>query len=80
MRMLVSSQNNDRDGLYYQQQTVSAEGFSGQAFSTFVSTRFAAKNERLHRLPRLARHDNNAWMAQLLSKYELHDFMGGTFS
>jgi len=32
----VSSQNADRAWGYYQQQTVSAEGFSGQSFSTFV--------------------------------------------
>ncbi len=31
--VLVSSQNADRGWGYYQQQTVSAEGFSGQAFS-----------------------------------------------
>src|SRR5438093_7502582 len=34
--ILVSSQNQSRSWLYYMQQTISAEGFSGQAFSTFV--------------------------------------------
>ena len=52
--VLVSSQNNDRDWLYYQQQTVSAEGFSGQAFSTVRAPHRARQgNQRLHRLPRL---------------------------
>ena len=54
--VLVSSQNANRDWLYYQQQTVSAEGFSGQAFSTFVSAHRAREGDQaLHRLPRLAR-------------------------
>jgi len=34
--VLVSSQNANREWLYYQQQTISTPGLSGQAFSTFV--------------------------------------------
>jgi len=41
--VLVSSQNANREWLYYEQQTVSAEGFSGQAFSTFVPHTVRAK-------------------------------------
>ena len=44
--VLVSSQNNDRDWLYYQQQTISSEGFSGQAFSTFVPHTVRAKETK----------------------------------
>ena len=51
--VLVSSQNPDRDWGYYQQQTVSAEGFSGQSFSPFVPHTVRAKETGLHRLPRL---------------------------
>ena len=34
--VLVSSQNQNREWLYSQQQTVSAAGFSGTAFSTYI--------------------------------------------
>jgi hypothetical protein len=34
--VLVGSQNQNREWLYSQQQTVSSEGYSGHAFSTFV--------------------------------------------
>jgi hypothetical protein len=65
--VLVSSQNNDRDWLYYQQQTISAEGFSGQAFSPFVPHTVRAKETKTCTDCHLSRaNDNNAWMAQLL--------------
>jgi hypothetical protein len=32
----VTSYNNNREAIYYQQQTISSEGFSGIAFSTNV--------------------------------------------
>jgi hypothetical protein len=65
--VLVSSQNNDRDWLYYQQQTISAEGFSGQAFSTFVPHTVRAKETKTCTDCHLSTAgDNNAWMAQLL--------------
>ena len=34
--VLVSSQNQNREWIYSQQQTTSAEGFAGQAFNTHV--------------------------------------------
>jgi hypothetical protein len=65
--VLVSSQNNDRDWLYYQQQTISAEGFSGQAFSTFVPHTVRGKETKGCTDCHVSRaNDNNAWMAQLL--------------
>jgi hypothetical protein len=76
--ILVSSQNANRDWLYYTQQTVSADGFAGTAFSTFVPHTVRAKEtkscEDCHLTPR---NDNNAWMAQvLLQGTNLVNFMG----
>ena len=52
--ILVSSQNANREWLYNTQQTVSAEGFSGQAFSTFVPhTVRGRETKTVHGLPRL---------------------------
>ena len=63
----VSSQNNDRDWLYYQQQTTSAEGFSGQAFSPFVPHTVRARETKTCTDCHVSSSgDNNAWMAQLL--------------
>ena len=65
--VVVSSQNADRDWLYYQQQTVSAEGFSGQAFSTFVPHTVRAKETKGCTDCHVSQaNDNNGWMAQLL--------------
>ena len=65
--VLVSSRNANRDWLYYTQQTISAPGFSGQAFSTFVPhTVRAAETKQCSDCHISARNDNNAWMAQLL--------------
>jgi hypothetical protein len=65
--VLVSSQNADRDWLYYQQQTVSSEGFSGQAFSTFVPHTVRAKETKGCTDCHVSSNkDNNAWMSQLL--------------
>jgi hypothetical protein len=65
--ILVSSQNANRDWLYYTQQTVSAPGFSGQAFSTFVPHTVRAKEtKQCSDCHVSANNDNNAWMAQLL--------------
>jgi hypothetical protein len=65
--VLVSSQNNNRDWIYYQQQTVSAEGFSGQAFSTFVPHTVRAKETKGCTDCHVSKAgDNNAWMTQLL--------------
>ena len=65
--VLVSSQNSDRDWGYYQQQTVSAEGFSGQAFSPFVPHTVRTKETRTCSDCHVsATEDNNAWLAQVL--------------
>jgi hypothetical protein len=65
--VLVSSQNANREWLYYEQQTISAEGFSGQAFSTFVPhTVRARETKECTDCHVSAKKDNNAWMAQLL--------------
>ena len=76
--VLVSSQNNDRDWLYYQQQTISAEGFSGQAFSPFVPHTVRAKETKGCTDCHVSRaNDNNAWMAQLLMQgTNFMNFMG----
>lgn len=65
--VIVSSQNQQRDWLYYQQQPVSAEGFSGQAFSTFVPhTVRARESKRYVDCHVSAQKDNNAWLATVL--------------
>jgi hypothetical protein len=76
--ILVSSQNANRDWLYYTQQTVSAPGFSGQAFSTFVPHTVRAKEtKQCSDCHVSANNDNNAWMAQLLLQgTNFMNFMG----
>ena len=65
--VLVSSQNADRGWGYYQQQTISAEGFSGQSFSPFVPHTVRTKETRgCSDCHVSARGDNNAWLAQVL--------------
>ncbi len=76
--VLVSSQNANRDWLYYTQQTISAPGFSGQAFSTFVPHTVRAKEtKQCSDCHVSAKNDNNAWMAQLLLQgTNFMNFMG----
>jgi len=76
--ILVSSQNANREWLYYQQQTISASGFSGQAFSTFVPhTVRARETKQCSDCHVSAANDNNAWMAQLLLQgTNFMNFMG----
>lgn len=76
--VLVSSQSQTRSWLYYMQQTVSAEGFSGQAFSTFVPhTVRAAETKQCTDCHVSAAGDNNAWMANLLLQgTNFMNFMG----
>ncbi|HVO56436.1 MAG TPA: hypothetical protein VMT51_01945, partial [Dongiaceae bacterium] len=76
--VLVSSQNANREWLYYQQQTISAPGFSGQAFSTFVPHTVRAKEtKQCGDCHVSAQNDNNAWMAQLLLQgTNFMNFMG----
>jgi hypothetical protein len=76
--ILVSSQNADRDWIYYVQQTISAEGFSGQAFSTYVPHTVRAKETKQCTDCHISsRGDNNAWMASmLLQGTNFLNFMG----
>jgi hypothetical protein len=76
--ILVSSQNANRDWLYYTQQTISTPGFSGQAFSTFVPHTVRAKEtKQCSDCHVSAANDNNAWMAQLLLQgTNFMNFMG----
>jgi hypothetical protein len=76
--VLVSSQNANREWLYYTQQTISAEGFSGQAFSTFVPHTVRAKETKQCSDCHVSgANDNNAWMAQLLLQgTNFMNFMG----
>src|ERR1700757_3378065 len=76
--VLVSSQNANREWGYYQQQTVSTSGLSGQAFSTFVPHTVRAKEtKQCSDCHVSAANDNNAWMAQLLLQgTNFMNFMG----
>jgi hypothetical protein len=76
--VLVSSQSQSRSWLYYMQQTVSAEGFSGQAFSTFVPhTVRATETKQCTDCHVAADGRNNAWMANvLLQGTNFMNFMG----
>ena len=76
--VLVSSQNANREWLYYQQQTISTPGLSGQAFSTFVPhTVRARETKQCSDCHVSTANDNNAWMAQLLLQgTNFMNFMG----
>src|SRR5215472_5851358 len=76
--ILVSSQNANREWLYYTQQTISAPGFSGQAFSTFVPHTVRARETKVCSDCHVSsQNDNNAWMAQLLLQgTNFMNFMG----
>ncbi len=76
--VIVSSQNANREWLYYMQQTVSAEGFAGTAFSTFVPHTVRSKETKgCDDCHLTAANDNNAWLAQvLLQGTNLVNFMG----
>jgi hypothetical protein len=65
--VLVSSQNQNREWIYSQQQTTSAEGFSGQTFNTHVPhTVRSTETKGCSDCHISDKNDNNAWMAQLL--------------
>ncbi len=76
--ILVSSQNANREWLYYTQQTISAPGFSGQGYSTFVPHTVRAKETKQCSDCHVSQqNDNNAWMAQLLLQgTNFMNFMG----
>lgn len=65
--VLVSSQNQNREWIYSQQQTTSAEGFAGQAFNTHVPhTVRSTETKQCSDCHVSMKNDNNAWLAQLL--------------
>jgi hypothetical protein len=66
--VVVSSQNANREWVYSQQQTFSAEGYSGQAFNPhFPHTTSSVGTTKNCTDCHLSKdHDNNAWMASLL--------------
>ncbi len=65
--VLVSSRNQNREWIYHQQQTVSAEGFSGQSFNTHVPHTVRGKETKNCSDCHISKdNDNNAWLAQTL--------------
>jgi hypothetical protein len=66
----VGSSNGNREGIYVQQQTISAEGYGGIAFSTnvphTVRGRGARETKQCADCHLSKSGDNNAWMGQLL--------------
>ena len=65
--VLVGSQNPLREWIYSQQQTISAEGYSGQAFNPHFPHTVRKRETRNCEDCHLSENgDNNAWMAQLL--------------
>ena len=76
--VLVGSQNGQREWVYSQQQTVSAEGFSGHSFSTFVPHTVRATETKHCTDCHVSRaNDNNAWMASLLMQgTNYYNFIG----
>lgn len=76
--VLVSSQNQNREWIYSQQQTVSAEGYSGQTFNTHVPHTVRAKETKDCSDCHVSReNDNNAWLAQtMLQGTNFVNFMG----
>jgi hypothetical protein len=65
--VLVGSQNQNRNWLYSQQQTISSDGYSGHAFSTFVPHTVSTSDTKVCTDCHISKaNDNNAVMAQLL--------------
>ncbi len=66
--VVVSSQNQNREWVYSQAQTVSAEGYSGQAFNPhFAHTTSGVGTTKNCADCHISKsNDNNAWMTQLL--------------
>ncbi len=76
--VVVSSQNANRDWLYYQQPTVSAPGYSGFGFSPYYPHTTRGKETKVCTDCHVSKDgDNNAWMAQLLMQgTNLVNFIG----
>ena len=66
--VVVGSQNSNREWVYSQQQTVSAEGYSGQAFNPHFphTTSSVGTTKNCTDCHLSAQNDNNAIMTQLL--------------
>jgi len=66
--VVVGSQNNNREWVYSQEQTVSSEGYSGQAFNPHFphTTSGVGTTKNCTDCHLSAQKDNNAIMAQLL--------------
>jgi hypothetical protein len=65
--VLVSSQNANREWIYHQEQTISSEGYNGQAFNPHYPHSVRTKETKTCTDCHISRdNDNNAWMAQLL--------------
>ncbi len=66
----VGSYNGNRESIYYQQQTISAEGFGGTAFSTnvphTVRGKGAKETKQCTDCHLSQANDNNAWMGSLM--------------
>ena len=76
--VLVSSRNQNREWIYHQQQTISAEGFSGQTFNTHVPHTVRGKETQGCSDCHVSKDkDNNAWLAQVtLQGTNFVNFMG----
>ena len=76
--VMVSSQNANREWIYHQEQTISAEGYNGQAFNPHYPHTVRTKETKTCTDCHISReNDNNAWMAQLLLQgTNLVNFMG----
>jgi hypothetical protein len=66
--VVVSSQNANREWVYSQQQTISAEGYSGQAFNPHFphTTSGVGTTKNCTDCHLSKQNDNNAWMTSLL--------------
>ncbi|HXG64925.1 MAG TPA: hypothetical protein VNO70_07440 [Blastocatellia bacterium] len=76
--VLVSSQNALREWIYFQQQTVSQEGYSGQAFSShFPHTVRTRETKGCSDCHLSENNDNNAYMAMtLMQGTNFYNFIG----
>ncbi len=65
--VIVSSQNANREWVYSQQQTISAEGYSGQAYNPHLphTTSGVGTTKNCEDCHVAKANDNNAWLASL---------------
>jgi hypothetical protein len=66
--VIVGSQNANREWVYSQQQTISAEGYSGQAYNPHLphTTSGVGTTKNCEDCHIAKANDNNAWLASLL--------------